>query len=234
MLIYGKNVAKEKINSGEKINKIFLSDKFHDNELFTLIKKNNLKYTILNSKVMDNKVNGLHQGIIIEVDDVKTYDFDFVKNIKKNNPVLVMLDHLEDPHNFGAIIRTCEALGIDAIIIPNDRSVTINSTVVKTSAGAIYNMPIVRVSNLNATIDKLKDIGYWIVGTDMAGEDYKKIDYNMPVCLIIGNEGRGMAKTIKEKCDFMASIPMIGKINSLNASVSCAIVLAKIMERDIN
>ena len=234
MLIYGKNVAKEKINSGEKINKIFLSDKFHDNELFALIKKNNLKYTILNSKVMDNKVNGLHQGIIIEVDDVKTYDFDFVKNIKKNNPVLVMLDHLEDPHNFGAIIRTCEALGIDAIIIPNDRSVTINSTVVKTSAGAIYNMPIVRVSNLNATIDKLKDIGYWIVGTDMAGEDYKKIDYNMPVCLIIGNEGRGMAKTIKEKCDFMASIPMIGKINSLNASVSCAIVLAKIMERDIN
>ena len=234
MLIYGKNVAKEKINSGEKINKIFLSDKFHDNELFTLIKKNNLKYTILNSKVMDNKVNGLHQGIIIEVDDVKTYDFDFVKNIKKNNPVLVMLDHLEDPHNFGAIIRTCEALGIDAIIIPNDRSVSINSTVVKTSAGAIYNMPIVRVSNLNATIDKLKDIGYWIVGTDMTGEDYKKIDYNMPVCLIIGNEGRGMAKTIKEKCDFMASIPMIGKINSLNASVSCAIVLAKIMERDIN
>ena len=234
MLIYGKNVAKEKINSGEKINKIFLSDKFHDNELFTLIKKNNLKYTILNSKVMDNKVNGLHQGIIIEVDDVKTYDFDFVKNIKKNNPVLVMLDHLEDPHNFGAIIRTCEALGIDAIIIPNDRSVTINSTVVKTSAGAIYNMPIVRVSNLNATIDKLKDIGYWIVGTDMTGEDYKKIDYNMPVCLIIGNEGKGMAKTIKEKCDFMASIPMIGKINSLNASVSCAIVLAKIMERDIN
>ena len=234
MLIYGKNVAKEKINSGEKINKIFLSDKFHDNELFALIKKNNLKYTILNSKVMDNKVNGLHQGIIIEVDDVKTYDFDFVKNIKKNNPVLVMLDHLEDPHNFGAIIRTCEALGIDAIIIPNDRSVSINSTVVKTSAGAIYNMPIVRVSNLNATIDKLKDIGYWIVGTDMTGEDYKKIDYNMPVCLIIGNEGRGMAKTIKEKCDFMASIPMIGKINSLNASVSCAIVLAKIMERDIN
>lgn len=234
MLIYGKNVAKEKINSGEKINKIFLSDKFHDNELFALIKKNNLKYTILNSKVMDNKVNGLHQGIIIEVDDVKTYDFDFVKNIKKNNPVLVMLDHLEDPHNFGAIIRTCEALGIDSIIIPNDRSVSINSTVVKTSAGAIYNMPIVRVSNLNATIDKLKDIGYWIVGTDMAGEDYKKIDYNMPVCLIIGNEGRGMAKTIKEKCDFMASIPMIGKINSLNASVSCAIVLAKIMERDIN
>ena len=234
MLIYGKNVAKEKINSGEKINKIYLSNKFHDNELFALIKKNNLKYTILNSKVMDNKVNGLHQGIIIEVDDVKTYDFDYINNIKKNNPVLVMLDHLEDPHNFGAIIRTCEALGIDAIIIPNDRSVTINSTVVKTSAGAIYNMPIVRVSNLNATIDKLKDIGYWIVGTDMTGEVYNKIDYNMPVCLIIGNEGKGMAKTIKEKCDFMASIPMIGKINSLNASVSCAIVLAKIMERDIN
>lgn len=229
MYIYGKNVAKEKINSGEKINKIYLAEKFNDNEIMSLIKKNNIRYSFVNNKILDSKVNGLHQGIILDCDDVDTYDFDFIKNIKKENPTLVMLDHLEDPHNFGAIIRTCEALGIDGIIIPNDRSVNINGTVVKTSVGAIYNMPIIRVANLNNAIEKLKDIGYWIVGTDMVGTDYTKIDYNMPVCLVIGNEGKGISNIIKNNCDFMASIPMNGNINSLNASVSCGIILSRIV-----
>jgi len=229
MYIYGKNVSKEKLNSNEKINKIYLSDKFNDRDIFELIKKREIKYTIVQNKVLDNKVNGMHQGIILDVDDVDTFDFDYIKGIKKNNPLIVMLDHLEDPHNFGAIIRTCEALGVDAIVIPNDRSVNVNSTVVKTSTGAIYNMPIVRVANLGNTINKLKDIGYWIVGTDMNGDDYTKIDYNMPICLIIGNEGSGMSKIIRDNCDFIASIPMTGKINSLNASVSCGIVLSRIV-----
>ena len=232
MYIYGKNVAKEKINSHEKINKVFLSDKFNDKEIFSLIKNNGIKYTIVPNKVLDNKVDGLHQGIIIEVDDVETLEFDYIKKIKKNNPLLVMLDHLEDPHNFGAIIRTCEALGVDAIIIPKDRNVSVNSTVVKTSAGAIYNMPIVKVTNLATTIGKLKDIGYWIVGTDMAGEDYTKIDYNAPICLIIGNEGHGMSKIVTDNCDYIAKIPMVGKINSLNASVSCGILLSRIVSGD--
>ena len=137
MYIYGKNVAKEKINSGEKINKVYLAEKFNDRELMDLIKRNKLKFNFVSNKVLDSKVDGLHQGIILDVDDVETYDFDFIRNIKKDNPLLVMLDHLEDPHNFGAIIRTCEALGIDGIIIPNDRSVNINGTVVKTSVGAL-------------------------------------------------------------------------------------------------
>ena len=229
MYIYGKNVAKEKINSGEKINKVYLAEKFNDRELMDLIKRNKLKFNFVSNKILDSKVDGLHQGIILDVDDVETYDFDFIRNIKKDNPLLVMLDHLEDPHNFGAIIRTCEALGIDGIIIPNDRSVNINGTVVKTSVGAIYNMPIIRVVNLGNTIEKLKDIGYWIVGTDMVGTDYTEIDYNMPVCLVIGNEGKGISKIIKDNCDFMATIPMSGNINSLNASVSCGIILSRIV-----
>ena len=232
MYIYGKNVAKEKINSNEKINKIYLSDRFNDKEIFDLIKKRKIKYSVVPVKVLDSKVDGLHQGIVIDVDDVETFDFDYIKKINKKNPLLVMLDHLEDPHNFGAIIRTCEALGIDAIIIPNDRNVGVNSTVVKTSAGAIYNMPIVRVSNLGATINKLKDIGYWIIGTDMKGEDYTTIDYNAPICLIIGNEGRGMSKIVGDNCDYIAKIPMVGKINSLNASVSCGIILSRIVSGD--
>lgn len=232
MFIYGKNVAKEKINSHEKINKIYLSDKFNDKEIISLIKDNQIKYTIVSNKVLENKVNGLHQGIVIEVDDVATHDFEYIKKINKKNPLLVMLDHLEDPHNFGAIIRTCEALGVDAVIIPNDRSVSVNGTVVKTSAGAIYNIPIVRVANLLATMNKLKDAGYWIIGTDMDGEDYTKLDYNMPICLVIGNEGHGMSDIVSKNCDFIAKIPMVGKINSLNASVSCGIVLSRIVSGD--
>ena len=229
MYIYGKNVAKEKININEEITKIYLSDKFKDNDIFDLIKKRKVKYSIVPNKFLDNKVNGLHQGIIVECPEVQTYDFNYINSINKERPVIVMLDHLEDPHNFGAIIRTCEALGVTAIIIPKDRSVNVNSTVVKTSAGAIYNIPIIVVSNLLDSVNKLKKMGYWIVGTDMNGEDYTLINYNMPICLIIGNEGKGMSKVIKENVDFMAMIPMVGKINSLNASVSCGIVLSRIV-----
>ncbi len=231
MYIYGKNVAKEKLSSGNKVNKIYLSDKFNDREIISLIKKNKYRYTIVNNKILDSKVDGLHQGIIIDCDDVETYDFEYINSIEKENPIVVMLDHLEDPHNFGAIVRTCEALGIDAIIIPNDRSVNVNSTVVKTSAGAIYNIPIVRVANLCSSINKLKDLGYWIIGTDMNGTDYTKIDYNMPICLIIGNEGNGISQVVAKNCDYMAMIPMVGKVNSLNASVSCGILLSRIVSR---
>lgn len=229
MYIYGKNVAREKLKSNERINKIFLAEKFNDEEILNIIRKRKIKYNFVSNKLLDDKVQGLHQGIILDVDDVKTVDIDYIDSIKKNNPLLVMLDHLEDPHNFGAIIRTSEALGVNGIIIPNDRNVGVNSTVVKTSAGAIYNMPIIRVANLGATITKLKNKGYWIMGTDMEGTDYTEMDYNMPICLIIGNEGKGISKVIENQCDYMVKIPMIGNINSLNASVSCGIIIARIV-----
>lgn len=230
MYIYGKNVAREKLHNNGKINKVYLSEKFSDKEILDLIRKNNIKVSFVKSYELDKKVDGLHQGIVMEIDDIKTYNYDeIIPNIKKDNPVIVMLDHLEDPHNFGAIIRTSEALGIDAIIIPNDRSVKVNSTVVKTSVGAIEYIPIIKVVNLNDTIKKLKKDGYWIMATDMDGEDYNKVDYNMPICLIIGNEGKGISRMVRENSDMVLSIPMKGKINSLNASVSCAIILANIM-----
>ena len=231
MYIYGKNVAREKLHNNSKVNKIYLSEKFNDREILDLIRKNNIKVSFVKNYELDKKVEGLHQGIVMEIDDVKTYSYDeIIPNVKKENPVIVMLDHLEDPHNFGAIIRTSEALGVDAIIIPTDRSVKVNSTVVKTSVGAIEYIPIIRVVNLNDTIRKLKDDGYWIITTDMDGEDDSKIDYNMPVCIVIGNEGKGISRMVSENSDIIASIPMKGKINSLNASVSCAIVLSHIMK----
>ena len=230
MYIYGKNVLKEKLNSNEKINKVFLAEKFKDYEIIKLLKEKKVKVNYVPVSFLDRKVDGLHQGVVMEVDEEKTYSLDeVISNIDKEYPLLVMLDHLEDPHNFGAIIRTCEALGVDGIIIPNDRSVSINSTVVKTSAGAISHMKIIRVANLTASINKLKGNGYWIIGTDMEGEDYTKIDYKTPICLVIGNEGRGISKIVNDNCDYIATIPMVGKVNSLNASVSCAIILSRIV-----
>lgn len=231
MYIYGKNVAREKLNTNEPIIKAIISKKFKDQDIINSLKQKNIRINFVDPIVLDRKVTGLHQGIILEVEEAKTYTLDeLLDQVKdKTNPLIVMLDHLEDPHNFGAIIRTCEALGIDGIIIPNDRSVGITPTVIKTSAGAISYTTIVRVPNLGSAIEKLKKEGFWIVGTDMEGTNYTKIDYNMKCVLIIGNEGKGMSKILKKTSDFLATIPMTGKINSLNASVSCGIILSHIV-----
>ena len=141
------------------------------------------------------------------------------------NGFIVMLDHLEDPHNFGAIIRTCEAAGVDGIIIPKDRSVDVNGTVMKTSVGTLDNMKIVSVTNLVNTIEYLKKKGYWVTSTDMEGTCYNKIDYKGSCLIVIGSEGNGVSRLVKENSDFVASIPMKGKVNSLNASVAAGIVI---------
>ena len=229
MKIYGKNVALEKLNTNDRINKIYLSNKFSDNKIISLIEKKNIKVNIVDNRELDRMCKGLHQGIILEVEDIKTYSFDeTIPTINKEYPLVVILDHIEDPHNFGAIIRSSEAFGVDAIIIPNDRSVNITSTVVKTSVGTIDKVKIVNVSNINNAIEKLKKLGYWIVGTDMNGTDYTKIDYRTKIALVIGNEGKGISKITKENCDYIAKIPMTGTVNSLNASVACGIFLAEI------
>lgn len=234
MYIYGKNVVKEKLIEKDKIKEIYLSDRFNDKEILDMI-DNDISVVALKNYELDKMVKGLHQGIIANVEDYKTYDLkETIESIESEYPLIVMLDHLEDPHNFGAIIRTSEALGVDAIIIPNDRSVSINSTVIKTSAGAIEHMKIISVSNLVNTIKYLKEKNYWIIGTDMDSTSYKKIDYKMPIVLIIGNEGFGISSLVRKNCDFIASIDMIGKINSLNASVACGIMLSKINDTRSN
>lgn len=230
MQIYGKNVAIEKLNNKSKINKIYLSSRFNDKEILSLIEKRNINVKVVDSKILDKMCKGLHQGIIMEVEDIKTYTFDeIIPNIDKEYPLIVILDHLEDPHNLGAIIRSSEAFGVDAIILPNDRSVPITSTVVKTSVGTIEKIKIVKVPNLNNAIKKLKDCGYWIVGTDMEGVDYTSIDYKTKIALVIGNEGKGISRLVGENCDYLAKIPMKGTVNSLNASVACGIFLSEIV-----
>ena len=220
MYIYGKNVAKEALTNKEKIEKIFLYDNFNDKEILSLISDFQINY--LSKQEMDRKVDGNHQGIILKVKD---YEYATLENIVKDNGLIVILDHLEDPHNFGAIIRTCEAAGVDGIIIPKDRSVSVNGTVSKVSAGTLEKMKIVMVINLVNTIKELKNNGYWITGTDMDGTNYYDIDYKGKIVIIIGNEGSGISRLVKENCDFIASIPMNGDVNSLNASVATGIVI---------
>lgn len=230
MQIYGRNVAIEKLKSSDKINKIYLSNKFSDREILELIEKRNITPEVLEPRLLDKMCKGLHQGIILEVENIKTYTFDeVIPYITKEMPLIVILDHLEDPHNFGAIIRSSEAFGVDAIIIPSDRSVDITSTVVKVSVGTIDKMKIIKVTNLNNAIKKLKEYGYWIVGTDMEGTNYTQIDYKTKIAIVIGNEGKGISRLVSENCDYLAKIPMKGTVNSLNASVACGIFLSEIV-----
>ena len=229
MLVYGKNVALEYLSSNKKIYNIYIQEGFDDKEILNKIKYKNLNYKILSKYDINKKVNGLNQGIVIEVEDYKYYDIEDI--IRDDDGIIVMLDHITDPHNMGAIIRTCEAAGVDGIIIPKDRSVEVNQTVIKTSVGTTENVKIVQVSNLNMAIDKLKKNGYWIYGTDMVGTNYSELDYKGKICIICGSEGEGISRLVKENCDFIASIPMKGKVNSLNASVATAIVLFEALKQ---
>lgn len=223
MLVYGKNVALEYLENDKKINKVFLSDTFNDNYIKDLINRKHIQIKHKKKFEMDKLCNGLNQGIILDVEDYKYASIDTILN--KETSLVVMLDHIEDPHNFGAIIRTCEAAKVDGIIIPNDRSVEVNATVIKTSVGTTSNINIIKVTNLVNTINELKKNGYWIFGTDMDGTDYTTLDYKGKTCIICGNEGSGMSKLVKNNCDFIASIPMNGTVNSLNASVATGIIL---------
>ena len=233
MYVYGKNVLKEYLGNNQKINNVYLTEGFKDKDILNLIEKNNLNYSYLPKNKIDRLVNGNHQGIILDIDDFKYSSLEEVlSNIKNEYPLLVMLDHLEDPHNFGAIIRTCEAAGVTGIIIPKDRSVDVNATVMKTSAGALNNMKICKVTNLNRTIDELKENGIWIIGTDMDNSvPYTEVDYNIPIALIIGSEGFGISRLVREKCDYVVNIPMKGSVNSLNASVAAGILIYKVLEK---
>lgn len=218
MYVYGKNAVIELIKNKKKINKIYLDKKFNDQSVLKLIK--NPIY--LDKNQLNQLVNSNHQGIIAEVPN---YKYNNLEELLVQNSLILILDHIEDPHNLGAIIRTVEAAGLNGIIIPKNRTVEVNSTVFKTSSGALSNTKVVQVTNLNETIKKLKKEGFWIVGTDMNGQSYQTIDMTGKIALIIGNEGKGLTRIIRESCDFIASIPMFGKVNSLNASVAAGVMI---------
>ena len=228
MIVYGRNVAFEYLKNYKKdIRKIIIQDGFNDKKLLSALENTKFDVIYKDKRYMDDLSKGVHQGIILDVMD---YQYTPLNDLLKSDAqFVVILDHLEDPHNFGAIIRTSEAALVDAIIIPQDREVQVNSTVMKTSAGALAKMNICRVTNLVQTINKLKDDGFWIVGTAMDGTDYRQIDYSGKIALVVGNEGNGMSRLVRESCDFVASILMRGEINSLNASVATGIMIYEVV-----
>ncbi len=227
MLVYGKNVAREILNSNLKIQEIYLLETFNNQELLNLIKRQNITPQTKKQSEMSLMTTEPHQGIIIKIDDYKFLDFETIKKDESANFVVV-LDHIEDPRNFGAIIRTCECAGVDYIIIPNKGNSEITPAVVKTSSGALANVKIVKVSNLRNTLTNLKKLGYWVIGTDADGKNYKEIDYDGKTALVIGSEGFGLKHIVRETCDIIASIPIKGKVNSLNASVAAGIIIYEV------
>ena len=229
MYIYGKNVVEEAILKKEKITKAIIYEKFNDKNLISALQKLNIPIRYTPKFELDKLVNGMHQGIIVSVPDYEYASIDDF--IHEDNALVVILDHLEDPHNLGAIIRTCEAAGVSGIIIPKDRSVLVNATVIKVSTGATSNMKIARVTNIVKTIEEMKKDGFWIVGSDMNGTSYDEIDYSGKTAIVIGNEGSGMSRLVRESCDFIASIPMIGTTNSLNASVATGILIYEALRK---
>ncbi|MEG1150353.1 MAG: 23S rRNA (guanosine(2251)-2'-O)-methyltransferase RlmB [Bacilli bacterium] len=214
MLVYGLNVLKEM--DLKRIRKVYCSRK----ELIDFLKDNKIKYEFKDNAFLDKLVSGNHQGVVV---DVNEYDYFSINDVEGD--FVVILDHLEDPHNFGAIIRTCVAAGIKSIIIPKDRSVRVTDTVVKVSAGTIENIKVIMVSNIVDAIKKLKKSGYFVYSADMNGINYKDVDYNEKKVLIIGNEGNGISRLVKDNSDVIVTIPIDKKVESLNASVSAGILI---------
>ena len=216
------------LKKAKKIQKAILQQGFDDKKVFSSLENYKIPYIFKSKNEMDRLADGVHQGIILYVRDYHYYS---LTDVMRPNPhFIVMLDHIEDPHNFGAIIRTCEAAGVDAIIIPKNRQVSVNGTVMKTSVGTLDQVKIVQVSNLSSTIDFLKEQDFWVVGTALEDSvDYRSIDYSGKIALIIGNEGAGISKLVRKKCDFIAKIPMYGTTNSLNASVASGIMIYEVI-----
>lgn len=228
MLVYGRNVTKELLENNKNVQKIILQDGFNDKEIKSLIDFRKIPVQYKSKREIDDLANGVHQGIILFIPDYKYKDLDDV--LTDEASFFVLLDHMEDPHNLGAIVRTCEAAGVDAIIMPRDRQVQVNATVMKTSVGTLENVDIVTVPNLNNTISELKKNGFWVVGTALDDSvDYRSIDYSSKIALVIGNENSGMSNLVKKSCDFIAKIPMYGKTNSLNASVAAGIMIYEVI-----
>ena len=240
--VEGRNSVTELLKSGKDINKLYVQkgEKHGSiNEIIKLAKQNKVVITELDRAKLDQMSESHnHQGVIAIVPPYEYCDVDDILEYAKSkneSPFVLILDGIEDPHNLGSIIRTAECSGVHGIIIPKRRSVQVNATVNKTSAGAAQYVKVARVNNLTETIKYLKENDVWIYGTDIEGKCYyNEQKYNGGVAIVIGSEGFGMSRLIKENCDFLVKIPMVGKINSLNASVSAGILMYEVFNQRNN
>lgn len=228
--IYGRNATIEALRSNRSISTIYISSQSKNNkDIIDLASNKNITIEYKDKSFLD-KIYNNNQGVIAKVFQYEYASLDKIINNDEEYPIIVILDGIEDPHNFGAILRTCEIVKASGVIIPKNRSVSVTPTVAKVACGGVENVNIAMVTNLTQTIKTLKENGYWIVGAE-ALDNAKSLwdmDFKMKTCLVIGSEGKGISRLVREECDFLVKIPMWGKINSLNASVSCAVILYEI------
>ena len=232
-IIFGRNTVVESIKQNKKIEKICTVS--NNKDIIDLAIKNKIADEVVSKEVINNKVTGNHQGVIAYVPEYKYFKLEEIVS-KKEDSLILMLDCFEDPHNLGAVIRTSETAGVDGIIIPKNRSVKVNSTVSKVSTGATEYVKVCEVTNLVQTLKELKKQGYWVVGAEYTEKSvcYWDLKYDFKTVLVIGSEGKGISRLVRDECDYLVKIPMVGKINSLNASVSAALIIYEIRRKQYN
>ena len=239
MLIEGKNAVRQSLESDLTINKLMIDKNIASrrDEIVNLASKKRIKVEFLQKNILDKKSQtGHHQGYIAEAVE---FTYSNVQDIlalasKRNEvPFVVLLDGIEDPHNFGAIIRSCECAGVHGIIIPKNRACTVNETVIRTSTGAISNMLIAKVTNLKEAIDELKENDVWVFACEVGGQSIYKQKLDGAVALVIGSEGNGIKPSVQAYCDGVVTLPLLGKVNSLNASVACGIAIFEVVRQRI-
>ncbi|MDQ0163552.1 23S rRNA (guanosine(2251)-2'-O)-methyltransferase RlmB [Bacillus alveayuensis] len=236
--IIGRNPVIEALRSKRQIHKIWIAEhstKGQAQKIITLAKDKGVSVQFVPKKKLDQMFTGNHQGVAAQVASYHYSDLEelFQRAHNRNEaPFFLLLDEIEDPHNLGSIMRSADAVGAHGIIIPKRRAVGLTQAVAKASTGAIEYIPVVRVTNLARTIDELKERGLWVVGTDAKGaEDYRTLDGTMPLALVIGSEGKGIGRLIKEKCDFLVKLPMVGQVTSLNASVAAGLLMYEVYRK---
>lgn len=237
-VIYGRNAVRELLKKNAEIDKIFVIRSERSGSLGYLIalaEEKRIPVLEADKTKLDKMADGgVHQGICAVASSISYVDVDDILNIaseKGQSPFIVIADGIEDPHNLGAIIRTCECAGVHGLIIPKRRCATVNGTAVKASAGAASYLPIAKVTNLASTVDELKKQGLWIYSADFGGQNYFECDFSGGVCVVLGAEGKGVSQLLKSKCDFTVSIPMLGNVNSLNVSCAAAVILNEVTKQ---
>lgn len=240
-VIEGRNAVIEAFRAGKTVDKLFVLEHCKEGSMNTILREAKKRDTVIQyvkkERLEQMSETGKHQGVIAYI---AAYEYASVEDILKKAeekgepPFVVILDDIEDPHNLGAIIRTANLAGAHGVIIPKHRAAGLTATAVKASAGAINHTPVVKVTNIAKTIEDLKDKGLWFVCADMGGTTMYDLDLKDAIGLVIGNEGKGVSRLVKEKCDFVASIPMFGDIDSLNASVAAGVMAYEIVRQRIN
>ena len=237
-ILAGRNSVTEALRSGRSINKLLVQDGIKGgsvSEIIGLAKTAGVVLEFCKAERLDKLADGLrHQGFVALAAPIRFHSLEEVLALAKEKdetPFLLLLDELQDPQNVGALIRTADAAGVHGVLLPKRRSCPLNAVVAKISAGAVEYVPVVQIGNIPQTIEELKKLGFWIVGSDADGEDYTKIDYKGKTALIIGSEGFGLKEIVRKNCDFIASIPLKGKVNSLNASVAAGIAIYEVVRQ---